>query len=486
MQLSNQNQRQFGKMIAIKLTDPHSCREIPERTSGFLLSISHSVVFSIYFFWTTSHRSWDFDLHTFGGSFGGNFYWELAQSLTRGHLYIDSSGFECLDIEGRCHGYFGPTASILRLPFVSIWRDSYVGLVPLFMALAVGLSMFSMLNLLILMLNNAQANVKAFSHFATLNLAALSLGAGSVLLLSTQPRVYDEAILWSVAFTCIAMNLAYRWFQNQSNVTLALLIAAISLGVLSRGTVIPFAAGLSLGIALLALLQRRFDNFFRAALILGVPLILFASYSYANVGSFGSRYDNYWPYINISTFKNVIDSNNGSVLSPRFFPTVMWHYLRPGNLQFRFGWPWASVPANWFNRTVFVFPVDGTQMLIQYNPGLTFTVPSALLASFIALSLSIRSFVKRFTAGNPIIITILLLASGASAMMSMSWFSLTARYTTDLYPFLSLALIVSIVFFLVHFSMNRPVMRVVLSLWTILTLHSMVTLYNLQSNTLLF
>ena len=121
----------------------------------------------IYSYWLTTESTWRPD-HITRSDLGSAFYfWSQARSLVRGQLSVQTPPqwwIECFTIGEKCYGYFGVTPSILRIPAVAVFRDSFVGLVPLFVAIAITLAFWAAMDLVRLVIVDYQTRQESVSQ----------------------------------------------------------------------------------------------------------------------------------------------------------------------------------------------------------------------------------------------------------------------------------------------------------------------------------
>lgn len=444
------------------------------------LSTVHTALFTVYFYWLTTYRTWRFDSSTYLDSFGGNFYWLQAKAILQGHLWLNTEGFECIILDGNCHGYFGPFPSLLRIPFVVLFGNRYESLSPVFMSLAAGTAFFALANLCLYITSRHPIHQSRLFDLIGLQVLLTGFGASSVLVLSAHPRVYEESVMWSVALTSVAINFSYRWFEERRNFQLGLVLLCGCCAVLSKPTSQPFFLILGAALLVLALKSRGWRPIAISVSIMLLPLALLATYSLANIGHIGFDATHWWPYNNILIVRNIIDHNSGTTIGLRFLPTVIVNHLRLNNLTYHLDWPFVSVAQDWYGKTIFVSPVGRKNMYAGYSPGLIAIVPgTALFGSIGALLLSSRK--RKPLAANNFGLLIVTAAALGPAVMSMSYFAINARYLTDFYPFMSMILLA----FSVHFFAKPAASRTkiaMIGIFSVFSVYSFVALASVQTD----
>ena len=403
-------------------------------------SLFNAFLFIIYFYWLSSYRTWGFDTSTYEGSFGGNFYWLQAQAMLDGQLHLPTEGFECLFIDGQCHGYFGPFPSLLRLPFVMLWGDTYVALSPIFLTLAAGIALFSFTHLLVYIFQRSKTGVHGWPQLWSLQIFIFALGASSLLILSAHPRVYEEAVLWSAAFVSLAINFFYRWYVERRTIFLPLIVFCGCASVLSKVTSMPFFAVLGFFLIFISLRKRHITLFLWGSAIGGIPFLVYTVYTYVHLGFLGFDANYYWPYNNNLIMRAVIDSNDGATVGVQFLPTVIANHFRLDNISLISDWPFITISQDWFENAIYVWPMNPGQMFLAYSPGWLAVVPGTLILGVAGV---VHLIFRKHAAvvESKYVLLLLYFAASANALLSMSYFAMNARYLTDVYPMMSVGII---------------------------------------------
>ena len=266
------------------------------------LNLAMTGFVTIYAFWLTSERTWDPDHHSklsLGGDF---FYWSQAKSIMHGRVYVVTPKqwwIECFTIDEKCRGYFGIAPSILRIPPHLVLGDSVVGLVPLFIALGIGLAFWAAMDLVRqVLLRYVERTPDLADSFATrwsIVVGAL-LGPGSVLILLTNGRVYEEADAWCAAFLILTLNLVYRWSKSRSNLCLYGAVLSGSMAALSRPSAIPAVLVLGAGIIVIGWRSGGTKVRVLGVALAVVPPALFAAVFIWKFGSLSFPWKTYSPY----------------------------------------------------------------------------------------------------------------------------------------------------------------------------------------------
>lgn len=186
------------------------------------------------------------DTFAYSGAIDGRVHFFTAQavSMMHGRWDVPTSvlSFECFLVRHRCFGYFGITPSILRLPVVLLggFTDGSLGRFP---ELA-----YFLLGVFVTAIGTWWMARQVVALWAPgiggrrraalgLIIAFASLGASPLLFLMSLPMMYSEAILWGVAFSCIALGGVLSAWQRPRAGIIVVILLADALAVSSRPTV---------------------------------------------------------------------------------------------------------------------------------------------------------------------------------------------------------------------------------------------------------
>ena len=407
------------------------------------INLAMTVFVFIYSHWLTTERTWKAD-HVSKFGLGGDFYyWTQVQSLVRGQLSVDTTTnawIECFTIDEKCYGYFGITPSILRIPAERIFRDSFVGLVPLFVAIAVALAFWVAMDLVRLVIVNYQTQQESVSQnllIRWLVVTGVLLGPGSLLIFSAKARVYEEAVVWCAAFVIFTLNFIYRWSINHSDRLLWAALLTGTLSALSRPSAIPALIVLGFAVLFIAWRTGQISTKILGAALMVVPAGLYVIIFVSKFGSLSFPWENYSPYILWGPFRQVIESNNGSTVGLQYIPTTLANYFRFDSLSFDLGSPWVTLKSFLPSDLIILPPINAGQIWGYRIPSLTNTMPIPLLFTAIALFSQLRLVLKRKLKGADWMPTFMLLAGLAGGVTLFMYFALASRYLGDLYPLLA-------------------------------------------------
>jgi hypothetical protein len=170
-----------------------------------------------------------------------HYYTVAALALLHGRLYVPYKTlmFECFEVHHRCYGYFGLAPSLLRLPVAILLgagaKNNGVEFFYFLLGFVVAAVGAWWITRQLVALWAPRLSGRALGRTGLLSAAAV-LGATPLLFLMGRPLVYEEAILWGVAFASVGLGAAIAFRLRPRLRTLIALLAADTLGVLSRPT----------------------------------------------------------------------------------------------------------------------------------------------------------------------------------------------------------------------------------------------------------
>ena len=463
----------------------------PKRNRLPKINLALTMSVSLYAFWLASERTWNPDSSTKFGVPSQFYFWNQAKALMHGNLsvrppHLRTWWFECFTIEHKCYGYFGITPSILRMPAVLLFGDNFVGLVPVFVAMGIGLAFWASMDLVHLVLTRyAERNPTVSDSFVTrwLIVVGALLGPGSVLILLARSRVYEEAVVWSAAFLCLTLNLAYRWSRSRSNVQLYGVILTGTLAALSRPNAIP--ALVVLGVAIVVVSWRwggRRTRFLGVGLAV-VPAALYVVIFERKFGSFSSfPWSQYGPYISVLQFRHVILRNNGGTVGLRFLTTTLANYFRPDSLRFDFGASWVTLKSILHGDLIVLPPAARGQIWGDRVPSLTNLMPVPLVLTGIAVVSQARLVLKKKFEAVALMPAFMLLAALAGGVPMMIYYAVAGRYLGDLYPLMMVGTAFSLPIVLDHVLKSRRMARFIFPVAAFSAVASTFVLYQIRDS----
>jgi hypothetical protein len=163
---------------------------------------------------------------------GRAFYYAAeARSILHGRLNVDPSflagGGECFYNHGKCFGYFGIFPSVLRVPFEILgFPNSALGTGP-FMLAAYFIFIYASYKIALLLRKEIESKHSAFQGIVI----GLLISFSPVFFLAGREYVYEEAIMWAVAFSMLTvlMLLTYVKSMKQKYLYLGILFSLFTL-----------------------------------------------------------------------------------------------------------------------------------------------------------------------------------------------------------------------------------------------------------------
>jgi hypothetical protein len=398
------------------------------RTEAAVVVASAILFFSLATQWTFRP---DLELPSY--TFGTRFFLAQAHSLTEGNLAVrpkDLPG-ECFVHDGKCYGYFGLTPSLLRAPFLPV-LDELGSLTPLFICAALTLALWAAVD----MMRRAwlRAGVRGPPELITFALMAIGLGVGSVLVQLTRPAMYEEAIVWAIAFLLLAIRAVWRWTDTESRVQLGVALVCLVLGAGARPTVLPAAVVLGGFILWRAVLARRVAWAFSALAIVALPSVFV-------LGVYWLKFETLIPDLRINESVHgspsaaaIFARNGGATTSAKFIPTSLFAYLRPDGIVFGDAFPWVQAHSS----VAWLPPLRSGGAYIEPVGSATTTMPLLVIAAIGAGCWAIWALVSRpdlrETART---VGVLLVAAASCLVVTLTWLVIVNRYLGDFYPLLA-------------------------------------------------
>jgi len=360
----------------------------------------------------------------------GNAYDSQAEHFLRGDVDVDAAAIdhEAMIVNGKVRMYFGPFPAVLRIPLNFVYPEGRGKWSRISGFCAGVIALFAFAGLVSTALRSSPLSSRARNWLGSACVVGFALGSPLLLLLGNL-SIYDEAIIWGLAWSLAALFFAFRSREAEGGgLTRSLLGFSLCAAgaLLSRVT---FGVPFILIAPLLALRMRRgnqITNFTALFLPLGAALAFHIWLSYAKFGSLtGVNYDYY-----INPVHGEFAHKYG-VFSPRRIPYSFADYfsLRFPSLEreppflgadrhsydypFLFSNPFSEVylPLPWCSGWLVFGAIMGITCLLRLNGAVAFERREAvaLFAQFLCI---------------------------------LSFFALAQRYAADLYPFLIFCLVV--------------------------------------------
>ena len=401
-------------------------------------------------FWFATGKTWNPDYSLAQEEFNANFFRQQAISILNGHLDVPGTGFawtECHWVEGQCFGYFGVTPSALRLPVIAFGANG-PNLTPLLIAIAILLTMWAVLDLLLRLLERLipDPEERRVPAASALLVTTLLLGVGSTLTFLTRPRIYHEAILWMIAFLLVAMNFTYRWLVHRRRRDLVVVVVAAVLSANARPSSAFSAIGLGVGLLVVLFLDRRQHrpNAVEGALAGGLTLLPFATSLGIVWLKFGTITEQ-WRYYSVSWMPRVRYYNNDTFQGLRFFPTNLVNYLRPDSIRFTASSPWVIQQVPERKPPIVISPIVEPGIVVEPVVSLTNSMTVPLLLT-IGLSVAVLFGLVRMDRTDKRSFIILVISAAFCSIPVLTFFSLSTRYLGDFYPLMAIGTIFAVAY----------------------------------------
>jgi hypothetical protein len=384
------------------------------------------------------------------GGFAGRFFFAQAQAMVHGHLYVDPSQLpgECFVSRGRCYGYEGLTPSLLRLPFLPLLNATNRAFTPVFMTAGLTLAVGSALAIVDRMLSHVRET--ALTNYLWFVLA-LSLGPGSVLVLVTRPALYEEPIVWSVAFALLAVYGYLRWWSKPGAGWAVLVVLSLVLSTNARPTTLPLGVVLGAGMVIRAVTGDREAGRLRSAVLLGaaVAILPVATCLGAWWLKFHTLLPNYLINQQIATqpwWLTIRRIDHDQLQGLRYVPTTLLAYLRPDGITLASSFPFVG-----FAGKVTYIGIPKGSMYLEPFSTLSNDMPLFFAVVIAALAVGtvrarragthVREVFDRMIR-SPMTYCVLGTAAACAVMLSNAF--ITSRYLADCFPLVVVGVAVAV------------------------------------------
>ncbi len=359
----------------------------------------------------------------------GDAYDSQAEHFLRGDVDVDAQAIshEAMIVNDHVRMYFGPFPAFLRIPLNFIYPAGHGKWSRISGFCAGAIALFAFAGLVRTALRCSPLSFAAHNRLGNACLAGFALGSPLLLLLGNL-SIYDEAIIWGLAWSLAALHFALRSRQaDGAALTRSLLWFSLCAAgaLLSRVTFgMPFVLIAPL-LAMRIPRDNRITNFFVLLLPLGAALVFYVWLSYARFGSFTG--------VNFDYYVNLIHSefaHKYGVLSPRRIPHSFADYfsLRFPGLDRQP--PFINASRHSYNYpSLFSNPHSEAYLSLLWSSSwLVFTALMGIVC------LVRRKEVDLFEWG-------VTAALFVQFLCILSYFLLAQRYAADLYPFLIVCLV---------------------------------------------
>jgi hypothetical protein len=360
----------------------------------------------------------------------GGAYDSQAEHFLRGDVDVDAGaiGHEAMIVNGKVRMYFGPFPAFLRIPLNFVYPEARGKWSRISGFCAGVIAVFAFAGLVGGALRFSSLSLRAQNWVGNACIVGFALGSPLLLLLGNL-SIYNEAIIWGLAWSLAALFFAFGARKAEGGALTCSLLGyslCAAAALLSRVT---FGAPFVLIAPLLALRIRRenrITNLMALLLPLGAGLAFHVWLSYAKFGSLsGVNYDYYINPVHREfahkhgTFDlRRVPQSLADYFSPR--PPAIEHRppfvkgdRHPYSYPSLYSLPFSEtfLPVTWSSSWLLFGACIGIVYLFRRNRSDMFdrVAAAALFAQFICI---------------------------------LSFFALAQRYATDLYPFLIFCLVV--------------------------------------------
>src|SRR4029077_11276953 len=359
----------------------------------------------------------------------GDAYDSQAEHFLRGDVDVDAEaiGHEEMSVNDHVRMYFGPFPALVRLPLNFAYPAGRGKWSRISGFCAVVVALFAVAGLVGRALRSSPLSSRGRNWLGNACVVGFALGSPLLLLLGNL-SIYDEAIIWGLAWSLAALYFTFRSRQadgaalTRSLLGFSLCAAGALLSRITFG--IPF---ILIG-PLLALKlgrEKRLINLLALFLPLGAALVFYVWLSYARFGTLiGVNYDYYVNPVH-SEF-----AHRYGMFSPRRIPYSFADYfsLRLPSLEHR---PPFVAADRHFYKYPSLFSNPDSEVYISLLQSSSWLVFAAIMG--------IMCLVRR---------KVDLLGWGIAAafvvqfLCILSYFVLAQRYAADFYPFLIFCLVI--------------------------------------------
>jgi hypothetical protein len=357
----------------------------------------------------------------------GGAYDSQAEHFLRGDVGVDSAAIahETMIVNGKVRMYFGPFPALLRIPLNFIYPAGH-GKWSRISGFGAGIiALFAFSGLVRTALRSSPLSSRARNWVGNACVIGFALGSPLLLLLGNL-SIYGEAIIWAFALSLAALFFAFEVQQTEgAELTLALLGFSFCAGgaLLSRVT---FGAPFVLIAPILALgirPEKRMTNLAPLLLPLGAAIAFYLLLSYARFGNLtGVNYD-YYINPRDTTFVHKF-----GVFSPRRIPYSFADYFSLRSPSFQ-----RQAPFLWAGRHSYDYSSLFSNPFSEVYVSLLWCSPWLIFGAIMGIICLVRhKGIGLFERGVAI-------ALFAQCLCIFSFYGLTQRYATELYPFLIFA-----------------------------------------------
>jgi hypothetical protein len=397
-------------------------KEGPDAAPRFLPVLA--VLSVLLWFYTTTGGRQVFVQEVLGGAYDSQ-----AEHFLQGNVDVDTAaiGHEAMIVDGKVRMYFGPFPALLRIPLNLAYPAGHGKWSRISGFCAAVVALFAVAGLVGTALRSSPLSSRRRNWLGNACIVGFALGSPLPLLLGNL-SIYDEAIIWGLAWSLAALYFTFR-SQQTDGVALTRSLWGFSLcaagALLSRVTFgVPFILIAPL-LALQVGREKRLINLLALFLPLGAAFVFYIWLSYARFGTFtGVNYDYYVNPVH-SEF-----AHKYGIFSSRRIPYSFADYFssRVPSLERRP--PFVAVDRHFYNHPS-LFSNPDSEVYIS----LLWSSSWLVFAAIMGIVCFVRRKVDLFEWG-------VAAAFVVQFFCILSYFVLAQRYAADFYPFLLFCLVI--------------------------------------------
>jgi hypothetical protein len=368
--------------------------------------------------------------HIFVKEWLGEAYDSQAAHFLRGDVGVDVEAIrsEAMIVNGKVRMYFGPFPAFLRVPLNFVNPEGRGKWSRLSGFLAGAIALFAFSGLVRSALLKSSLSVSARRLLGDALVVGFVFGS-PILFLVGNLSIYNEGIVWGLAWSLAALYFAFRSREDEGNSLMRSLFgfSLCSVGaLLSRVT---FGVPFLIIAPLLALRIRREDRLANLAALfvpLSAGLLFYLLLNYAKFGSFtGATYDFY-----IDPVHREFAHKHG-IFNLNRIPYSFAYYFSPAPPSFHLEAPFLRVSRHVLPKSApFSLPLSEIFLSVPWSS--SWLVVGAIVG---IVCLVLRGRANYFQRGVAV-------ALFAEVVLILSYFALAQRYAAELYPFLIFCLVV--------------------------------------------
>jgi hypothetical protein len=398
-------------------------KEGPDATPRFLPLLF--LLSAFLWFYTTTGGGQVFVKEVLGGAFDSQ-----AEHFLRGNVDVDVAaiGHEAMIVNDHVRMYFGPFPAFLRIPLNFVYPAGHGKWSRISGFCAGIIALFAFAGLMRAALRSSSLSLRGRAWLGNACIVGFALGSPLLLLLGNL-SIYDEAIIWGLAWSLAALYFALRSRQSEgAALTRALLGFSLCAAgaLLSRVTFgIPFIL-IAPVLAMRLGRENLIANLMAVLLPLGAALVFYLWLSYARFGSVtGVNYDYYINPVH-SDF-----AHKYGVFALRRIPYSFADYFSLHFPDLKCEPPFLRADRHsYIHPSLFSNPYSEVYISLVWCSGWLVFAAIMGIAHLIQ-----RKGINLFEMGLAVALFI-------QFFCILSYFVLAQRYTTDLYPFLIFCLVI--------------------------------------------